>query len=40
MIKLYADLVIRGLKTIDQVPQKLSAAVQALVDEATKPDNN
>jgi hypothetical protein len=37
MIKLYADLVLRGLKTIDEVPSRIRAQVQALVDEATNP---
>lgn len=32
MAKVYADLIRKGLKTIDDVPEKLKAAVQALLD--------
>lgn len=32
MAKVYADLVRKGLKTLDDVPEKLKAAVQALVE--------
>lgn len=32
MAKVYADLIIKGLKTLDDVPEKLKAAVQALVE--------
>lgn len=32
MAKVYADLIRKGLKTLDNVPEKLKAAVQALVE--------
>lgn len=32
MAKIYAELIRKGLKTIDDVPEKLKAAVQALVE--------
>lgn len=32
MAQIYADLIKKGLKTIDDVPEKLKAAVQALVE--------
>lgn len=32
MAKIYADLIRKGLKTIDDVPNRLKAAVQALLD--------
>lgn len=32
MAKVYADLIRKGLKTFDDVPEKLKAAVQALVE--------
>lgn len=32
MAKVYADLIRRGIKTIDDVPDKLKDAVQALLD--------
>lgn len=32
MAKVYADLIKKGLKTLDDVPEKLKAAVQALVE--------
>lgn len=32
MAKVYADLIRKGLKTIDDVPEKLIAEVQALLD--------
>ena len=32
MVKVYADLIRKGLKTLDDVPEKLKAAVQALVE--------
>lgn len=31
MAKVYADLIRKGLKTIDDVPEKLRAAVEALL---------
>lgn len=32
MAKVYADLIKKGLKTIDDVPAKLKDAVQAVLD--------
>lgn len=32
MAKVYADLIRKGVKTIDDVPEKLKSAVQALLD--------
>jgi hypothetical protein len=32
MAKVYADLIRKGLKTIDDVPEKLKAAVQQILD--------
>lgn len=32
MAKVYADLIRKGLKALDDVPEKLKAAVQALVE--------
>lgn len=32
MAKIYANLIRKGLKTIDDVPDKLKAAVQAILD--------
>lgn len=32
MAKVYAYLIRKGLKTLDDVPEKLKAAVQALVE--------
>lgn len=32
MVKVYADLVCKGEKTIDQVPEKLRAEVEALLN--------
>jgi hypothetical protein len=32
MAKVYADLIRKGLKTLNDVPEKLKAAVQALVE--------
>lgn len=32
MAKVYADLIRKGLKTIDNVPEKIKAEVQALLD--------
>jgi hypothetical protein len=32
MAKVYADLIRKGLKTIDDVPDKLKTAVQAILD--------
>lgn len=36
MAKVYADLIRKGLKTIDDVPDKLKAAVQAILDKDRK----
>ena len=33
MVKIYAELIKKGLKTIEDVPKQLRAAVQALLDE-------
>ena len=33
MAKVYADLIRKGLKTLEQVPEKLQAAVEALLSE-------
>lgn len=32
MAKIYADLISKGIKTIDDVPEKLKDAVQAILD--------
>ena len=32
MAKVYADLIRKGLKTIDEVPEKIRAEVQAVLD--------
>lgn len=32
MAKIYADLIRKGLKTIDEVPEKLRVEVQAILD--------
>lgn len=32
MAKVYADLIRKGIKTIDDVPDKLKNAIQALLD--------
>ena len=32
MAKIYAELIRKGLKTLEEVPDKLKAAVQALLD--------
>ena len=32
MTKIYAELIRKGLKTIDDVPEKLKAAVQTILD--------
>jgi len=34
MSKIYANLIKKGLKTINDVPASLAAAVQAILDEA------
>jgi hypothetical protein len=33
MAKVYADLIRKGLKTIDEVPEQIKAEVQAILDE-------
>lgn len=33
MIKIYANLIIKGLKTLDDVPEKLRLAVETLVNQ-------
>ena len=33
MARVYADLIRKGLKTLEQVPEKLRAAVEALMAE-------
>ena len=33
MAKIYADLIKKGLKTIDDVPERLKARVQALLED-------
>lgn len=33
MIKIYANLVIKGLKTLDEVPEKIRLAVETLVNQ-------
>ena len=32
MAKIYAELIRKGLKTIDEVPEKIRAEVQAVLD--------
>ncbi|WFD12196.1 CD1375 family protein [Tepidibacter hydrothermalis] len=32
MAKIYADLIRKGLKTIDDVPEKIRSEVQAILD--------
>ena len=39
MARAYADLIMRGIKTMDDVPTRLKAAVQKILDEeGWKPD--
>lgn len=38
MVKVYASLVIKGVITLDQVPQKLKLAVETLVKHLTNDD--
>ncbi len=40
MAKVYADLIRKGLKTIDDVPDKLKAAVQAILDNTENGGDN
>lgn len=37
MAKIYADLIKKGLKTLDDVPQKLRAEVEKLLEEHKQP---
>lgn len=39
MIKVYANLVINGVKTLDEVPAKLRLAVETLVNQILDNDN-
>ncbi|MGW8381294.1 CD1375 family protein [Streptococcus parasuis] len=32
MAKVYASLILKGLKTIDEVPEKIRAEVEAILD--------
>lgn len=36
MAKVYADLIRKGLKTIDDVPEQLKSAVQEILDKEEK----
>lgn len=40
MVKIYYALIKKQLKTIDDVPEKLRAAVQALLDADKEKDGN
>lgn len=40
MAKVYADLIRKGLKTIDDVPDNLKAAVQAILDNTENGGDN
>lgn len=40
MIKVYANLVINGIKTLEEVPAKLRLAVETLVKEMLDNENN
>ncbi len=40
MIKVYANLVINGVKTLDEVPAKLRLAVETLVKEMLDNEDN
>lgn len=39
MEKVYADLIKKGLKTIDEVPARLSDAVRAIIEAESVNDN-
>lgn len=39
MAKVYADLIRKGLKTIDDVPEKLKDAVREILDKEMQEDN-
>lgn len=38
MAKVYADLIIKGVKSIDQVPEKIRTEVQAVLIERGYPE--
>lgn len=40
MAKVYADLIRKGYKTIEDVPDKLKAAVQEILDKAENGGDN
>lgn len=40
MIKVYANLIINGVKTLDEVPAKLRLAVETLVKEMLDNEDN
>lgn len=40
MAKVYADLIRKGLKTIDDVPDRLKAAVQEILDKTENGSGN
>lgn len=40
MAKVYADLIRKGLKTIDDVPDKLKTAVQEILDKTENGSDN
>ena len=40
MIKVYANLVLKGKKTLDEVPEKIRLAVETLVREVQENENN
>lgn len=40
MAKVYADLIRKGLKTIDDVPDRLKAAVQEILDKTENSGGN
>lgn len=40
MAKVYADLIRKSLKTIDDVPDRLKAAVQAILDKTENGGDN
>ena len=40
MIKVYANLIINGVKTLDEVPARLRLAVETLVKEMLDNENN
>ena len=40
MIKVYYELIIKGLKTIDDVPEKLKEEVKVLLDSGSNDNQN